>query len=52
MQLPSNSKISLAAFVVFDLLLAFWLIILFQARDEVENIHSLNALGAVEYPDP
>ena len=30
---------------MFDPLLAFWLIILFQARDEVENIHSLNALG-------
>ena len=52
MQLSRNSKISLAAFVVFDLLLAYWLITLFQARDEVENINSLNALGAVEYPDP
>ena len=52
MQLSRNSKISLVAFFVFDLLLAFWLIILFQARDEVENIHSLNSLGAVEYPDP
>ena len=52
MQLSRNSKISLAAFVVFDLLLAYWLITLFQARDEVDNINSLNALGAVEYPDP
>ena len=52
MQLSRNSKISFAAFVVFDLLLAYWLITLFQARDEVENINSLNALGAVEYPDP
>ena len=52
MQLSRNSKISLTAFVVFDLLLAYWLITLFQARDEVENINSLNALGAVEYPDP
>jgi protein SCO1/2 len=51
-QLSRNSKFSLVAFVVFDLLLAFWLIILFQARDEVEDIHSLNALGAVKYPDP
>ena len=52
MQLSRNSKFSFAAFVVFDLLLAYWLITLFQARDEVENINSLNALGAVEYPDP
>ena len=52
MKLSRNSKISLAAFVMFDLLLAYWLITLFQARDEVENINSLNALGAVEYPDP
>ena len=52
MQLSRNLKISLAAFVVFDLLLAHWLITLFQARDEVENINSLNALGAVGYPDP
>ena len=52
MQLSRNSKISLAAFVVFDMLLAYCLIALFQARDEVENFNSLNALGAVEYPDP
>ena len=52
MQLSRNLKVSFAAFVVFDLLLAFWLITLFQARDEVKNVNSLNALGAVEYPDP
>ena len=52
MQLSRNSKISLAAFVAFDLLLAYWLITLFQARDQVENTNSLNALGAVEFPDP
>ena len=52
MQLSRNSKVSFAAFVVFDLLLAHWLITLFQARDEVETINALNALGAIEYPDP
>ena len=52
MQLSRNSKISFAAFVVFDLLLAYWLITLFLARDEVETINALNALGAIEYPDP
>ena len=52
MQLSRNSKVSFAAFVVFDLLLAYWLITLFQARDEVETINALNALGAIEYPDP
>ena len=52
MQSSRSLKFSFAAFVVFDLLLAYWLITLFQARDEVENINSLNALGAVEYPDP
>ena len=52
MQLPRNLKTSFAAFIVFDLLLAYWLITLFQARDEVENVNALNALGAVEYPDP
>ena len=36
MQLSRNSKISLAAFGVFDLLLAYWLITLFQARDQIE----------------
>ena len=43
MQLSRNSKVSFAAFVVFDLLLAYWLITLFQARDEVETINALNA---------
>ena len=52
MQLSRNSKISFAAFVVFDLLLAYWLITLFQARDEVETVNALNALGAIEYPEP
>ena len=52
MQLSRNSKASFAAFVVFDLLLAYWLITLFLARDEVETINALNALGAIEYPDP
>ena len=45
MQLSRNSKVSFAAFVVFDLLLAYWLITLFQARDEVETINALNALA-------
>jgi len=47
-----NSKVSLAAFVAFDLLLAYWLITLSQARNEVNTANALNALGAIEYPDP
>lgn len=51
-QLSRNLKVSLAAFVVFDLLLAYWLINLFQARSELGAINQLNALGAIEYPNP
>ena len=45
MQLSRNSKISFAAFVVFDLLLAYWLITLFQARDEVELLMRRDRAG-------
>ena len=52
MQFFRNSKVSLAAFLVFDVLLAYWLITLFQARDEVNSVNTLNLLGAIKYPDP
>ena len=52
MQLSRNTKISLAAFVAFDLLLIYWLATLFTARSEVAVVNQLNELGAIKYPEP
>ena len=52
MQLSRNTKISLAAFVAFDLLLIYWLATLFMARNEVAVVNELNELGAIKYPEP
>ncbi|MBL6816587.1 MAG: SCO family protein [Pseudomonadales bacterium] len=52
MQLSRNTKISLAAFVAFDLLLIYWLATLFIARSEVAVVNELNELGAIKYPEP
>jgi len=51
-QLSRNTKISLAAFVAFDLLLIYWLATLFMARNEVAVVNELNELGAIKYPEP
>jgi protein SCO1/2 len=51
-QLSRNTKISLAAFVSFDLLLIYWLATLFIARGEVAVVNELNELGAIKYPEP
>ena len=52
MKLSRNTKISLAAFVAFDLLLVYWLVTLFIARNEVASINELTELGAIQYPEP
>lgn len=52
MQLTRNTKIALTAFVVFDLLVASWLIYLYLLRSEVSDINELRELGATRYPEP
>ena len=52
MQLSRNTKISLAAFIAFDLLLVYWLATLFVAKHEVDYVNELNELGAIQYPEP
>ena len=52
MQLTRNTKIALIAFVVFDLLVASWLIYLYLLRSEVSDINELRELGATRYPEP
>ena len=52
MQLSRNAKIALSAFIVFDLLVASWLVYLFLARAEADDINALRELGATRYPEP
>lgn len=52
MLLSRNAKIALTAFVVFDVLVAAWLVYLFVLRSEVNEIGELRELGATRYPEP
>ncbi len=52
MQLSRNAKTAFTAFIVFDLLVAAWLIYLFLLRSEVNEINDLRELGATRYPEP
>lgn len=51
MQLSRNLKIALIAFLVFDLLVASWLVYLYLLRGEVVEINELRYLGATRYPE-
>lgn len=52
MQLSRNAKTAFIAFIVFDLLVAAWLVYLFLLRSEVNEINDLRDLGATRYPEP
>ncbi len=52
MQLSRNLKTALIAFLVFDLLVAFWLVYLLLLSGEVDEINNLRELGATRYPEP
>lgn len=52
MHLTRNTKIALISFLVFDLLVAAWLIYLYVLRSEVSEINELRELGATRYPEP
>lgn len=51
MQLSRNVKIALTAFLVFDLLVASWLVYLYVLRSEVSEINELREMGATRYPE-
>lgn len=52
MQLSRNLKTALVAFLVFDLLVASWLVYLWLLSGEVDEINELRDLGATRYPEP
>ncbi len=52
MQLSRNLKTALIAFLLFDLLVAFWLVYLLALRGEVDEINELREMGATRYPEP
>lgn len=52
MTLGRSSRIALAAFAVFDLLLAGWLVWLFAVRERVDAAGRLDELGVARYPRP
>lgn len=52
MTLGRSARAALAAFVVFDLLLAGWLVWLFAVRERVDAAGRLEELGVARYPRP
>jgi len=50
-QLSRNLKTALIAFLVFDLLVASWLVYLYLLSGEVDEINELRELGATRYPE-